>query len=67
MARAVDTSDGDDWVDVDDESDLLDSGDDYRLSPIESLVGDQLDGVGELFDPESDDEDPDNDDPDNDD
>jgi hypothetical protein len=56
MARAVDSSDGDDWVDVDDESDLLDSDDDNGLSPLESLVGEQLDGVGEMFEPDSDDD-----------
>jgi hypothetical protein len=61
MARPNDTSDGDDWVEVDDESDLLDSGDDRGLSPIEGMVDDEMDDLAEMFDPESSDH-PDDDD-----
>jgi hypothetical protein len=56
MARA-NSSDGDDWVDVDDESDLPDPADDEGLSPIEGLVADQLDDIGEMFDSESENDD----------
>jgi len=51
MARVVDGSDGDDWVDVDDESEVARPGDEDGLSPIERMVGDDLDDVGEMFDP----------------
>ena len=57
MARSSDTSDGDDWVDVDDESDVLDAGEDRGLSPLEGMVGDEVDGVAEMFDPASEDDD----------
>jgi hypothetical protein len=54
MARAVDSSDGDDWVDVDDESGVVEPAEDDGLSPIEGLVADQLDDVGEMFDSDDD-------------
>jgi hypothetical protein len=57
MARVNEASDGDDWVEIDDESELSDPIVDDGLSPIERLVGDELDGVGEMFDSESDDDD----------
>jgi hypothetical protein len=59
MARINDASEGDDWVDVDDESEPFDPGEDERLSPIEGLVSDQEDAVDDLFDTEASDEDED--------
>ena len=57
MARLNNEPDDDDWVDVDDESDLTDVGDDDELSPIEGLFADELNDVDDLIEPDSFDDD----------
>jgi hypothetical protein len=59
MARPEFSSDGDRWVEIDDESDILDPEEGDQLSPIEEMVGDQLDDLGEMYAPEPDDPDED--------
>jgi hypothetical protein len=57
MARVNEASDGDDWVGIADESDVLDPTRDDGLSPLEGLASAELDGVGEMCDPQWDEED----------